>query len=481
MVGYIAMIQILPVVLDPMADELGVSRAAAAGASTVSTLVGALVAFPVGKALDRFGGRLLMAGGSTVGAVGVIVWSQATTITVVYGAFVLIGISIVMSTYEAAFAVIVVATESEHRDRSILAITMIAGLGTYAVYPLMGWLNSALGWRTTLIVLGLIMFAITVPAHVFALPSGADHRSQMQRRPGTRVGAALRRGDFWLLLVAFVAQAASVSAFLLLVVAYLRDVGHSEVVATSIPIAIGVLQVLSRLVLTAFAGTVPMATASAVAFAVQGAGLLLLPVVGLSVPLTLVCVAAVGLGQGVAVIARPSMVADLFGVAHFASVLAAISVPMALARAGSPLVGAWLGDWRFLAVSGVVALAGAAVLVPLARRRVRSVEQPESDSVEDVVFGDDHLGDGSPVGEVACQLLGDEGAAADHVGTARVHRAEIQALGLRHRDELGAQFVQVGQPDPRMVDDLGIVVVEPRVQCCESRQSPGNPDPGARR
>ena len=186
------------------------------------------------------------------------------------------------------------------------------------------------------------------------------------------MGGAIRTRDFWLLLIAFVAQAASVSAFLLLVVSYLRDVGHSEVVATSIPITIGVLQVLSRLVISAFAGLLSMTVASSVAFAVQGAGLLVLPLVGVSIPLTLLCVAAVGLGQGVGVIARPSIVADSFGVARFASVLAMISVPMALARAGSPLVGAWLGDWRFLVVSGLVALIGAVALVPLARRPDRT-------------------------------------------------------------------------------------------------------------
>ncbi|MDT5107021.1 MAG: hypothetical protein QOI25_4534 [Mycobacterium sp.] len=39
--GYIAMIQVLPVVLIPIADELGQSRTAVAAAATISTLMGA--------------------------------------------------------------------------------------------------------------------------------------------------------------------------------------------------------------------------------------------------------------------------------------------------------------------------------------------------------------------------------------------------------------------------------------------------------
>lgn len=58
--GYVAMIQVLPVILIPMSDDLGISRTAAAATSTVATLTGAVVALPVGRLLDRYGGRLIM-------------------------------------------------------------------------------------------------------------------------------------------------------------------------------------------------------------------------------------------------------------------------------------------------------------------------------------------------------------------------------------------------------------------------------------
>ncbi len=45
-IGFVAMVQILPVVLVPIAADLGTSRTAVAAASTVSTLMGALVAIP---------------------------------------------------------------------------------------------------------------------------------------------------------------------------------------------------------------------------------------------------------------------------------------------------------------------------------------------------------------------------------------------------------------------------------------------------
>lgn len=364
-ISFIAMIQILPVILIPIATDLDVSRTAVAGASTVSTLVGGLAALPVGRILDRRGGRTLMATGSVIGAGSVLMWSQATNLMSLYAAFALIGLALAMSTYESTFAVIVVATEAHQRNQAILTVTMIAGLSTYLVYPLLGWMNSEFGWRTTLIILSAILVTTAVPGHLWAVPSRAAHRNRVRTRSGTPFGAALRQRRFWLLLIAFVAQAGSASAFLLLVIAYLLDQGHSVAVATSVPIAVGVLQILSRLILTVAGTRLAITPVTSCAFAIQGFGLLLLPLAGLSIPVTLLCVAAVGLGQGVGVIARPSILADNFGVTHFASVLAAITIPTALARAGSPLLGAWLADWRFLVVSGSLALIAAVALLPL--------------------------------------------------------------------------------------------------------------------
>jgi predicted MFS family arabinose efflux permease len=274
-----------------------------------------------------------------------------------------------MCTYEAAFAVLVFATEPGHRDRAIITVAMFAGLATYLVYPVLGWMNGEFGWRTTLLVLAVVFGVTAVPGHLWIIPSGAVHRRQVAHRNGVPIGAAVRQGRFWLLLIAFVGQAGSVSAFLLLAVAYLVDVGHSMTAATAMLVAIGVMQILSRLVLTTFARRIRLVPATSVAFAIQALGLLLLPLAGLSNPLCVLCIAAVGVGQGIGVIARPAILADSFGVAHFASVLAAITVPMAIARAGMPLLGAWLGDWRFLMICGALALVGALALLPMVRVR----------------------------------------------------------------------------------------------------------------
>ncbi|MGQ4599454.1 hypothetical protein [Nocardia sp. R6R-6] len=67
-------------------------------------------------------------------------------------------------------------------------------------------------------------------------------------------------------------------------------------------------------------------------------------------------------------IARPSIVADSFGVSRFAGILAVMTVPIALSRAGAPLAAARLGDWRFLVALGSASMLAAAALIPLSRK-----------------------------------------------------------------------------------------------------------------
>jgi predicted MFS family arabinose efflux permease len=174
-VGYGSLIQSFTVLLIPMSTDLGVSRTAATAAATISTLVGAIAAFPVGTVLDRYGGRVLMAYGSAVGIVGVVLWSRATDLTHLYLAFVLIGLALAMSTYEAAFAVLVAATDTAHRDNAIIVVSLVTGFATSLNYPLTGWLDAELGWRTTLLVLAGTLALIAIPAHLLAVPSRAAH------------------------------------------------------------------------------------------------------------------------------------------------------------------------------------------------------------------------------------------------------------------------------------------------------------------
>ena len=106
-VGYGTLYYAFAVFLTPIAADLHTSTAAVTGTFTVSILISALLAVPVGRWLDHRGGRALMTAGSLLGAVMLVAWSQVHTLWQLYLVQAGIGIAAAASLYEAAFAVII--------------------------------------------------------------------------------------------------------------------------------------------------------------------------------------------------------------------------------------------------------------------------------------------------------------------------------------------------------------------------------------
>jgi len=285
--------------------------------------------------------------------------------------FALIGLAGAGSLYEAAFAVVIAATERGRRDRAVLAITIVAGFASSIFLPLTGWLLAAYGWRTTLIVLASILAAAAIPGHLWAVPARHAHHAGAHHRTGLPAREALRDHRFWVLTVAFVAHAAAVSAVGVLLVAYLRHAGHSATAAATISGLLGVLSVTGRLATTGLARRYGMTAVTAVVFAVQAAGVAVLPSVSGSIAWAAVCITAFGLGFGVATIARPAILADRYGTHRYATIAATMAVPITLAKAGAPLAAAGLGTGGFMPWAAAACLLAAALLWTTSARPAR--------------------------------------------------------------------------------------------------------------
>lgn len=361
-VGYGVLFYAFSVLLTPIAADLHATTAAVTGAATLSIVVAATAALPVARWLDRHGGRAMMTAGSTLGVAAVLAWSQVHTIRQLYLVFVLIGLAGAGSLYEAAFAVVIATTDPGRRNQAVLAVTIVAGFSNSIFFPLTGWLLTAYGWRTTLVMLAVLLAATAIPGHACAVPARGTHHASAHRRTGMPVGHALRDDRFWLLTIAFVAHTGAVSAVGVLLVAYLRNTGYSTTVAATVSGLLGVLSVTGRLVTTGLARRHGITAVTAVVFAAQAAGAAALPHVGGSLAWAAMCITAFGLGFGVANIARPAILADRYGTHQYATIAAAMTVPMTLAKAGAPLAAAALGTGRFLPWTAAACLLAAALL-----------------------------------------------------------------------------------------------------------------------
>lgn len=361
-IGYGVLSYAFPVLLAPIAADLHASTAAVTGAITLSILVGAAVAVPVGRWLDRHGGRALMVVGSVVGVLAVLAWAHVQTIGQLYVVFAVIGLAGAASLYEAAFAVIIATGGPDQRARALLAVTVVAGFASSIFFPLTGWLLAELGWRTAVIVLAALLAATAIPGHALAVPTRRTHHAAGRRRGGPPVREALRDPRFWWMTIAFVAEAGAVSAVAVLLVTYLRQAGHATTVAATISGLLGVLSVTGRIATTGLARRHGMTTVAAAVFAIQAAGALALSVVGGSLTGAVICVTAFGLGFGVATIARPVILADRYGTSRYATIAAAMAIPVTIGKAGAPLAAAALGTGRFLPATAAACLLAAILL-----------------------------------------------------------------------------------------------------------------------
>lgn len=381
-VGYGVLYYAFSVLLTPIATDLHTSASAVTGAFTVSIVVSAAVGIPIGRWLDHHGGRGLMTLGSALGVVAVLCWSGVQNLWQLYGSFALIGLAGSASLYEAAFPVVIAASRPEQRTRAILAVTVVAGFASTIFFPLTGVLLERLGWRGALMVLAALLAVVTIPVHALLVPGrqrAAGHGETTDRTADVALGtgtwattsstsdghsvrAAMADPRFWRLCASFVAQASASSAVGVLLVDILRQAGHAPTTAATLAGLLGVLSVTGRVVLSGVARRFGMTQVVAAIYALQALGIAGLAAAGGSVAAAVVCVIAFGIGFGVNTIAKPAIVVDRYGVLRYATISAAMTVPVTLARAGSPVAGAAVPTTVFLVAAAVLTLASAATL-----------------------------------------------------------------------------------------------------------------------
>ena len=374
-VGYGTLHYAFAVFLTPLAADLRTSTTVVTGAVTANILTAAALAVPVGRWLDRHGGRALMTLGSLAGAMLLVAWANVTTAGQLYAVQIGIGAASAASLYEAAFAVIIVWYRPESRSAALLAVTVVAGFASTIFLPLTGWLVEEYGWRPALLTLAAVQATLTVPLHALVLrrPPGPRTTDAPHLPAPIRLSAVLSDRGFWLLAIGFAAHTAAISAVTVHLVAALTTWGHTATFAAATAGLFGVLSVTGRLVSTGLQHRFHTATVTAAVFAVQAVAAAALPFVGHRAAPAVLGVVGFGLGLGVATIARPVLLADRYDTRRYATVAGLLVVPMALAKAAAPLAAAHLhtrtGSYCavFLATAAACAL-GAAALRQLAAR-----------------------------------------------------------------------------------------------------------------
>ena len=332
-----------PVLLRPMEADLGWSRVEITGAFSVGMGVAALAALPVGRWIDHHGARALMTTGSCLATVLLLAWSRIESLSALYAVWCLMGAALAATLYEPAFAAVVGWFATRGRDKALLTVTLAGALASTVFMPLEAWLLARLGWRGALVALAVTLAVITIPLHAFVLrpaprrapPTPGAERAE-SRVPGLTLRASARTAVFWVLLAAFFVANFATNAVTVHLIPYLSDRGYSPTVAAMMIGWMGAMQLPARLLFAPVASRFGHRTVTGVIFLVQALSLAQLALAG-ELPTLVPMVVMLGAANGMATLARATIVAEIFGPRHYGSISGAVALGANGARAVAPV------------------------------------------------------------------------------------------------------------------------------------------------
>ncbi|WP_100172753.1 MFS transporter [Limnohabitans sp. 15K] len=359
--------------MTPLEAELGMTRAESSLAFSMALLAEGLMAYGVGRWIDAGRERWVMTAGSLWIGVGLVGHSFVTTVAGFYVAWIWLGLGTAATFYTPAFAVVTRRFPQDFR-RAIITLTFLGGLASTVFIPLFAWWMDLWGWRQALWALAALQFLICAPLHAWLLQGAPrtvrEPSASTDMPPLTSVREHLRHAPFWLLALFMVLMMSVTSALPAHMIALLQESGLSPAWVIAIPAAIGVIQVLGRLVLFVFERYWDVHAANRWIPTLIPAGVLALLIGGLSPVASLVFVLLYGLGNGMNTIVKGTAMAQYVSRVHVGRLNGLLGLPIALARAAAPLTlgllwspqhGYTLALWWLLLASllGTAALWGA--------------------------------------------------------------------------------------------------------------------------
>ena len=359
------MFYLFALVMAPVERELGLSRAESSLAFSLALLTEGLLAYPIGRWLDRGHERLVMTAGSITLAGCLGLHGFVTNAFTFYAVWVGLGVGMAATLYTPAFAIVTRRFPNDFR-RAIITLTFLGGLASTVFLPLTAWLISQFGWRHAVGLLAGLHLLVCAPIHFLLLKNAPKEalrtepktqdlnftksdllaKGNLQRPAPRSLSHHLQSPQFWLLGFFLMLTMAVTAALPTHMITLLREYGLSEAWAIAIPASIGLVQVLGRLLLYFFEHRFNVHTANRLIpylLPLALAALLLAPSLGLwhsqsGLALLFVFVLLWGMGVGMLTIVKGTAMAQYVSRQHVASLNGALGLPLALARASAPLV-----------------------------------------------------------------------------------------------------------------------------------------------
>ncbi|WP_424553296.1 arsenite efflux MFS transporter ArsK [Shinella sp.] len=378
-IGYGSLYYSFSILAPGMAADLGTTVAQVFAVFSASLLVGGLSAPYIGRQMDRIGAATVMAIGSALSALTLILCAWSPSIAVFALAIVLLEISSGMVQYQAAFAALVEA-DPRSASRSITYLTLIAGFASTIFWPVATALLGYLSWREIYLVYAGLNLVVCMPLHVWIMRKTKVGAADGQRPVREPVVGAIprehRRRAVLAVSAAFALLGFTLGAMLAHMVPMLGALGFGSA-AVAIGSLFGPAQVLSRLI-NMLCGT----RLAPPGLAVVSATFLVLSVVILALsgnwlPGAVAFSICLGLGSGINSIAQGSLPLYLFGSDGYGALTGKMAAARLAAGAAAPFAFAatmeQFGIGASLVLSAALGSMGIAAFVAVAMATKRTL------------------------------------------------------------------------------------------------------------
>ena len=248
------------VFFEPLLAEFGWTRAMTSGAYSLFMVFSGLLYIVTGRLNDRFGPRIVVTVCGFFLGLGYLLMSQ---ISAVWHLYLFYGVIISIGVSGAFVPLISTVARWFVKKRGLMTGIVEAGtgIGTVIMPPVANWLIFNYGWRTSYIIVGIIVLLPIVlaaqflkrhPEQIELLPYGADEATgenlNLQAR-GFSLQQAVHTRQFWLLCGIYFSFLFCVQTIMVHAVIYATGLGISPTSAASILVIIGGLSIAGRVMI----------------------------------------------------------------------------------------------------------------------------------------------------------------------------------------------------------------------------------------
>ena len=364
----------LGLITEPLLSDLGIGRVDYAQLNLWATLIGSAGAIGIGRFIDRFGSRVVLAAVAAALGVTVVLMSRVTTFTGLA-----VAITLTRALGQSALSVVSIAMVGQwfvrRIDMAMAIYSVVLSVGFMIAFPVVGSLVQSSGWRTAWFAVGAAILAGLVPLGLlfvrrnpesigiaadgdgaaaaarskFQVPcSGSNAEPGTQNvepelepePPGSHAREALRTPAFWVFAVGAALYGLVASGIGLFNESVLAERGFGPNVYYQTLVVTAITGLAGNFIGGWLARFVPLNRLMAVSLSVLAAGLLALPHIS-TLAMAMAWAVMMGLGGGLVMVLFFSVWPRLYGrrqlgriqgVAQAMTVLASAVGPLLLAR-----------------------------------------------------------------------------------------------------------------------------------------------------